>query len=154
MIIDKLLSPAIRLALSTLTVSTQTLVPPGSGQSGVIDLQAARNNGLLGKPYGPGWDINVRGATSGGAATLNLQLITSAAANLSSPVTLFSTGVQALAALNKYDNFLTLPDSDAYLRYIAWQAVVGTAVFTGGTLSIEFTSDMRRWRAYPSQGNR
>lgn len=154
MIIDKLLSPAIRLALSTLTVSTQTLVPPGSGQSGVMDLQSARSNGLLAKPYGPGWDVNVRGATSGGAATLALNLITSAAPNLSSPVTLFSIPAQALAALNKFDQFVPLPDSDAYLRYIAWQAVVGTAVFTGGTLSIEFVSDMRRYRGYPSQGNR
>jgi hypothetical protein len=64
MIVDKLLSPAIMRSLNSLTVSTQTLVPPGAGQAGVIDLGVGRNLGLLSTPYGPGWDINVRGATS------------------------------------------------------------------------------------------
>lgn len=154
MIIDKLLSPAIKRALADFTVSTQTIVPPGNERAGVMDWGAARNNGLLANPYGPGWDINVRGATSVGAATLGLNLITSAAANLSSPVTLFTLTPQALAALNKFDLFVPMPETDTYLRYIAWQAVVGTAVFTGGTLSIEFVADARKWRAYPSQGNR
>lgn len=154
MIIDKLLSPAIRLPLSGLAVATATLTPPGSGQSGVMDFGVARNNGLVSNPYGPAWDINVRGATSGGAATLTLNLITSALPNLSSPVTLFTTGVQALAALNKFDREAILPDTDTWLRYVAWQVVVGTAVFTGGTLSVEFVEQTRKYRAYPSQGNR
>ena len=154
MIIDKLLSPAIRLPLSGLAVATVILTPPGSGQSGIMDFGVARNNGLVTSPYGPAWDINVRGATSGGAATMNLNLLTSANANMSSPVTLFTTGVQALAALNKFDREVIVPDSDAWLRYVAWQIVVGGAVFTGGNLSIEFTEQTRKYRAYPSQGNR
>lgn len=154
MIIDKLLSPAIRLPLSGLAVATAILTPPGSGQSGIMDFQVARNNGLIFSPFGPAWDINVRGATSGGAATLTLNLLTSAAANMSSPVTLFTTGALALAALNKFDREVIIPDTDQWLRYVAWQVTVGTAVFTGGTLSIEFAEQMRKYRAYPAQGNR
>lgn len=154
MIIDKLLSPAIKAALSGFTVSTTTLIPPGSGQSGVMDMGAARNHGLASKPYGPGWDINFRGATSAGAATASLILVTDDNAALSSPTTLFTMPVTALASLVKYDQFVPMPDTNLYERYLAWRLIVGTAVFTGGTLSIEFMADVRNWRAYPSQGNR
>lgn len=154
MIVDKLLSPAIKLALSTLTVSTQTLIPPGNGQSGVMDLGAARNIGLLSTPYGPGWDINVRGATSGGAATLSLILVTDDNAALSSPTTIYTVPVTALGSLNKFDLFVPIPDSNLFERFIAWRAIVGGAVFTGGTLSVEFAANVRNYRAYPAQGNR
>lgn len=146
MIIDKLLSPAILLPLSSLTVSTQVI---GS----VMDWGQARNNGLLATPYGPGFDINVRNATSGGAATLTLQLVTDNNVSLSSPTVLFTTSALALAALNAYDSFVSLPETDSWERYVAWRAIVGTAVFTGGTLSIEFVANKRAWRAYPAQGN-
>lgn len=147
MIIDKLLSPAIKLPLSGLTVSTQVV---GS----VMDWGAARNQGLLAKPYGPGFDINVRGATSGGASTLTLQLVTDDNAALSSPTVLFATSALALASLVKYDNWLPLLDTDAWERYVAWRAIVGTVEFTGGTLSIEYVADRRNWKGYPAQGNR
>lgn len=146
MIIDKLLSPAILLPLSNLTVSTQVI---GS----VMDWGTARNQGLLARPYGPGFDINVRNATSGGAATLTLQLVTDDNAALSSPTVLFATSALALAALAKYDNWVPLPETDSWERYVAWRAIVGTAAFTGGTLSIEYVADKRNWRAYPAQGN-
>lgn len=154
MIADKLLSPAIRLPLSTLAVATVIVTPPGSGQAGIMDFQNARNNGLVSSPYGPAWDINVRNATSAGAATLTVNLLTSAAANMASPVTLFTTGSLALASLAKFDREVIIPDTDSWLRYVAWQVVVGTAVFTGGTLSIEFVEQTRKYRAYPAQGNR
>lgn len=154
MIIDKLLSPAIKVALSGFAVATTTLVPPGSGQAGVMDLGIARNQGLLAKPYGPGWDINFRGGTSGGAATAQLLLVTDDNAALSSATTLYTSAVFTLANTVKTDLFVPIQDSDLFERYIAWRLVVGTAVFTGGTLSIEFGADTRRFRAYPSQGNR
>lgn len=147
MIIDKLMSPAILLKLSTLTVSTQVL-----GE--VKDLGAPRNNGLLATPYGPGWEINVRGATSGGAATMNLQLVTDDNVALSSPFVLWTSGVIALADLNKYDLFVPVPASDKWERFFAFRAIVGAAVFTGGTISTEYTAGNRNWRAYPAQGNR
>lgn len=147
MIIDKLLSPAIDLALTTLTVSTQTI-------GTVMDWGTARNHGLMSNAYGPGWDINVRSATSGGAATLSLILVTDDNAALSSPTTLFTIPATALASLVKFDQFVQVPDTNLFERYVAWRAVVATAVFTGGTLSIEYAAQARAWRAYPSQGNR
>jgi hypothetical protein len=119
-----------------------------------MDWGAARNHGLLSKPYGPAWDINVRGATSGGAATLSLILVTDDNAALSSPTTLFTVPATALASLVKFDQLVPLPETDLYERYVAWRAVVGTAIFTGGTISINYVADARRWRAYPAQGNK
>jgi hypothetical protein len=153
MIIDRIQSPAIKTALSTYTVSTQTV----GGAAGVEDLAPTglgRNMGLMSKPYGPGWRLAGRGATSGGAATAQLFLVTDDNAALSSPTTLFTSPVFTLANMVKMDLFVPVPDSDSYERYIAWRIAVGTAVFTGGTLSVEYVSDIRRWRAYPSQGNR
>lgn len=147
MIIDKLLSPAVKLPLSTFTVATHTL-------GTVMDWGTARNQGLLARPYGPGFDINVRGATSGGAATATLLLVTDDNAALSSATTLWTSGSIALASLVKYDNFIPLPETDLWERYVAWRLTVGTAVFTGGTLSIEYVADERNWRGYPAQGNR
>lgn len=147
MIIDKLLSPAIKLALSGLTVSTQTL-------GTVMDMGAARNHGLAVKPYGPGWRIASRGATSGGAATATFLLVTDDNAALSSPTTLYTSPTYTLAQMANTTLIVPIPDTDAYERYLAWRVTVGTAVFTGGTVSIEFAADMRRWRAYPAQGNR
>lgn len=147
MIIDRLLSPAIRLPLAGLSVATATL-----GQ--VMDFGAPRNQGLLVNAYGPMWDINVRGATSGGAATARLLLVTDDNAGLASPTTLFDTGVIALAALAKFDLQVPLPSNNLWERFVAWRIIVGTAVFTGGTLSIEYVANTRDWRAYPAQGNR
>ena len=150
MIMDWLLSPAIRLGLSTFAVATATV----GGAGKVYDFQQARNNGLLAKPYGPGWDINVRGGTSGGAATLALALVTDDAAALPSPTTLFTGPTWSLANTVKADLFVPVPDTDLHERFLAWRATVGTAVFTGGTLSIEYVGDRRAWRGYPAQGNR
>lgn len=153
MIIDKIMSPAIKAALSGYTVSTQTV----GGAAGVMDTGPTglgRNHGLTSKPYGPGWRLAGRGATSGGAATAQLLLVTDDNAALSSPTTLFTSPVYTLANMVKMDLFVPTPDTDSYERYIAWRIIVGTAVFTGGTLSIEYLAGMRRWRAYPSQGNR
>jgi hypothetical protein len=103
---------------------------------------------------GHGWEINVRGATSAGAATANLLLVTDDNAALSSATTLWSSGVTTLANLVKYDMFVPTPDTNLWERYVGWRIVVGTAVFTGGTISIEYTANFRNWRAYPAQGNR
>lgn len=146
MIIDKLLSPAIDLALSTLTVSTQTL-------GTAMDWGSAKSQGLLSTPYGPGWEINVRGATSGGASTLTLLLVTDDNAAFSSATTLYTTGAIALASLVTYDLWLPLPNVTTWERYVGWRATVGTAVFTGGTLSVEYAANNRNYRAYPAQGN-
>jgi len=150
MIIDQLMSPAIKAALSAFTVSTQTV----GGAAKVLDLGVARNNGLLANPYGPGWDINFRGGTSGGAATAQLLLVTDDNAALSSATTLYTSPVYTLANTVKTDLFVPVPETDLWERYMAWRIIVGTAVFTGGTLSIEYVANVRKWRGYPAQGNR
>jgi hypothetical protein len=148
MIVDKLLSPSIKQPLNVgLPVGTTTL-----GQ--VMDWGAARNQGLLAKPYGPGWDINIRNATSGGAATATLLLVTDDNAALSSPTTLFTSPTYTLSQLAKMDLFVPVPETDLWERYVAWRITVGTAVFTGGTISLEYVADVRKWRGYPAQGNR
>ncbi len=150
MIIDQLMSPAIKTALSTYTVSTQIV----GGATKVFDLGVARNIGLLSTPYGPGWEINARGATSGGAATAQLQLVTDDAPALPSPTILFTSTAYTLAQMVKMDLFVPVPESNLWERYLAWRIIVGTAVFTGGTLSVEYVANMRNWRGYPAQGNR
>jgi hypothetical protein len=147
MIIDKLLSPAIRKNLSTLTVTTQVI-----GE--VMDFGPKRNLGLLSTPYSSGWDINVRGATSDGAPTLALQLVTDDDEALPTPTVIWTQTGISLASLTKFDLFLPIPSTDLWERYVAFRAVVGVAVYTGGTISIEYTADARNWRAYPAQGNR
>jgi len=147
MIIDKLVSPAIGKALSDSTVSTQVV---GTG----MDFGVARNNGLLSKPYGPGFALRVTDATSGGSATLNLLLVTDDNAALSSSTTLWSTGAIAVASLDDYSLFVPLPNVDTYERYLGWKATVGTAVFTAGLLSVEYVADYRMWRAYTAETGR
>lgn len=149
-IIDAIMSPAIRTALSTFTVSTQTV----GGAAKVFDLGVARNIGLISKPYGPGWDINFRLGTSGGAPTAQLFLVTDDNAALSSPATLYSSPIYTLANTVKTDLFVPVPDTDLWERYMAWRIAVTVAVFTGGTLSIEYLADRRAWRGYNAQGNR
>ena len=150
MLIDQTLSPAIRTLLSTYTVSTQTV----GGVARVMDFTAARNNGLLAKSFGPGFEINARLATSGGAATATLTLVTDDNAALSSPATLYTSPTFTLAQMVKMDLFVPMPDTDLFERFLAWRIAVGVAVFTGGILSIEFVGDKRSWRGYPSTTNR
>jgi len=52
-----------------------------------------------------------------------------------------------------YDLWVPLPNVTTWERYVGWRATVGTAVFTGGTLSIEYAANNRNYRAYPAQGN-
>lgn len=148
MIIDKLLSPAINVALTTLTTSAATI---GS----VMDFGADRNNGLIATTYGPGWVVTVNGATSGGASTLNLSLVTSDSASLTSPTTLWSVSAIPLADVQGRGKqfFVPVPSTNDWKRYVAFRGNAGTAVFTGGELSIEFTADFRNWRAYDAVSN-
>lgn len=151
MIIDQTLSPAIKTLLSAYAVSTQIV----GGASKVFDFGVARNNGLVGKSFsGHGWEINGRGATSGGAATATLTLVTDDNAALSSPTVLYTSPTFTLAQMVKMDLFVPMPDTDLFERYVAWRIAVATAVFTGGTLSVEYVADKRSWRGYPSTTNR
>ncbi len=149
MFIDKLMSPAIDVALSTFTVSSNQLV----GVS--LDLGELRNQGLIASTYGPGWVVTIKGATSEGAATIALRLVTSAAANLGTPTVLWSGTAIALATIAGKGTqfFIPVPESDAWLRYAGFQATVAVDTYDTGDISIEYVADSRKWRAYPAQGN-
>lgn len=148
MIVDKLLSPVTPQLLASLTVSTQLL-------GAVMDFSSIRDQGLLATPYGPGWQLDVNSGTSGGAATLQLQLVTDDNIALSSPAILWTGPAWTLANTAGLGQkvWLPLPDLTNYERYIAFRAIVGTAVFTAGNLNIEYVANKRRWKGYPSVKN-
>lgn len=148
MIIDKLMSTNDGVALSSLTVSTQNLK--------VLDLGASRNNGRFTGTGRPGFVVTIKGATSGGASTINILLKTDDNPAMSSATTLHTGSALALAAVAGAGTqfFIPMPNSDSYERYLAIQATVGTAVFTGGTVEVEYVADYRQWRAYPSENGK
>lgn len=149
MIVDKLLSPVIKGALSAVGSSAATL-----GE--VLDFGERRNNGMLAQSDACGWVVTIAGATSAGAATLNLSLITSAQANLASPKTLWTGAAVPLAdvAGKGKQFFIPVPVTDDWEQFVAFRANYGTAAYTGGTISIEFAANKRNWRAYPAVNNR
>lgn len=149
MIIDKLLSPAIKVLLSSFTASANQLV----GAS--MDFGIARNNGLLSLSDGPGWLVSLKGATSAGASTAQVRLVTSASADLSSPTVLWTSASFALADIAGVGKqlWVEVPDTDEWKQFVGFQITVGSAVFTGGTISAQFAANKRKFRAYKAQGN-
>lgn len=80
----------------------------------------------------------VEAFTSGGSATLTVNLVTSAATNLGTPTTLATSGSLALAALTlgaKINLEAALDDNATYLRYLGLQYVIGTATTTAGKVT-------------------
>ncbi len=90
-------------------------------------------------------------ATSGGAATLQVRLVSDDTATPSTTTASvhFTSAVFALASLVAGATVcvVRLP-SDAYERYIGIQQITGTAAFTGGALDAFLTADPAVWRAY------
>lgn len=79
--------------------------------------------------------------TSGGAATLTVQLIQSANADLSSPTILQTTPALALATLVAgYQFRLRIPPGIS-ARYLGVQYVIGTATTTAGTVTAGIVLD-------------
>ena len=147
MLIDKLLSGVGKL--SDLTTGGWTTI----GE--VIDFGPPANQGLIATTYGPGWLAHAAGATSGGASTLSLRLITSAAEDLSAPEVLWTrTGIALADLADTFNEWIGVPFSDEWLRYVAFQGQAGTAVFTGGDVSLNYTANVRAWRAYPAETGR
>lgn len=90
-------------------------------------------------------------ATSGGAATLQVQLVTSDDANLSTPTVIASSASAIpLASLTNGAVLLAvrLP-SAVYKRYIGIQQTTGTAAFTGGSVYAYLAEDVNAIRFYP-----
>lgn len=92
-------------------------------------------------------------ATSGGSATLQVNLVTDDNASLSSPTTLVSSAAIPVASLTagRVVMAVQLPmEGTAYERYIGIQQVTGTAAFTAGKVNAFLTEDVARWKAYDS----
>lgn len=145
MITDALLQLSSAQAVTTSAVSTNT-----------IDLSQARD-------IGPGEDITIAisvdtTATAAGAATVNFQLITSAAANLSSPTILVQTDAIPKASLIAGARFnLQIPHQTVQQgtalgqRYLGVQYTVATGPLTAGAFSATGVFDFADVvKAYPS----
>jgi len=146
MMLDKQLMFEDALALSGLavatTVSTNTVDLWGSAAA------AIPQGGTVPHDIGKGTKVELFGqvlttATSGGAATLTVQLITSAAAALTSPTVIAQTmtalALATLVAGYRF-RFGSVPVG-ILQRYLGVQFVVGTAVYTGGTISVGLAMD-------------
>lgn len=97
-------------------------------------------------------------ATSGGAATLQMSLVSNTATPLvtSGATVHLQTGAIALASLTAGRNLLTavLPmEGLAYQRYIGIMQTTGTAAFTGGRIDAFLTQTPARWRPYADAVN-
>lgn len=147
MIIDRLLSTA-KVALTGLNTSTQVTL-----NSPVLDFGVPANQGLMAASDGPGFVITIKGGTSGEASTLTLRLVTDDNVGLATPTVLETIGPIALADTVDNQIIVPIPATDAWERFAAWQAIAGTAVFTGGTVEVNYVANIRQWRAYPAQGN-
>ena len=86
--------------------------------------------------------------TSGGAATLQYELLTSDNADMSSPTVLHTSGVYALADLAQGKlGTLKFPDA-VYQRYISLRWTVGTAAFTAGAISAQVAANAGTFRTF------
>lgn len=127
-------------------------IPAVTGLLGdVIDLQVTRDLGN-GQPIY--WYGLAQGAPAGGTS-VGLELITSDAAAMTSPVVIATIPAKTLAAIqaNPLLGLLSLPqEGNAYKRYVGIRAVVA-GTFTSGTITSGLTLDTHGWRAYPEGVN-
>lgn len=73
--------------------------------------------------------------TSGGAATINFQLVTDSTAAISSITILLASGILALASLTAKSYFRAqLPASGNYKQFLGLDVLIGTTTMTGGTV--------------------
>lgn len=91
-------------------------------------------------------------ATSGGSATLVLNLVTDDNSSLSSPTVIASSGTaKAVANLGagKVIVDVRLPQNAAYERYLGIQQVTGTAAFTAGKIDAFLSLETPAHNSYP-----
>jgi hypothetical protein len=128
---------------------------PGSFLLGdVIDLTNVRDIGM-GEPL---WLVVTvdTAATSGGAATLVLNLLTDTDPALGSPVVLATSPTFALAALTAGSMIwaVALPiEGNLYERYLGIQQVTGAAAFTAGKINANIVRDVAKRKLYPDAVN-
>lgn len=96
-------------------------------------------------------------ATSGGSATVNLQLASDAQAAIAtdgSATVHYQTGAKAFSDLTKGTMFVVpLPADRTYERYLGILQVEATAALTGGKIDAFLTLDPHGWFATPEGAN-
>lgn len=131
-----------------------------SGPLGGQNTQAPVVN--AGRDFGMGYPtwlyvLVITAPTSGGAATIDLQLVSSAAAALTTPNLMLDITGGALAynstklaagsafrvALPRAGPYVATINPNGWLRYIGINAIIGTAALTGGTISAFITRDIQ-----------
>lgn len=122
----------------------------------VVDLGAASRD------IGEGADIYLviqvdTAVTSAGAATVDFQLASDAAASIAtdgSATVHVATGAIGKATLTAgYQKAICLPKGETYERYVGILANVATAAVTAGKVNVFLTSDPKGWRAYADASN-
>ncbi len=115
-----------------------------------------------GRDFGMGYPtwlylLIVTAPTSGGAATIDIQLVSSAAPALTSPNVMldltggaqsynggkFAAGTAFRFALPRFGPFVTTINPTGWLRYIGINWINATAVLTGGTVCAFLTRDIQ-----------
>lgn len=81
-------------------------------------------------------------ATSGGAATLQFQLVSDSSSSMSSPTVHFTSGVFALAELTAGRMLFAWPlGGPDFRRYLGVRQITGTAAFTAGRINLFLAAD-------------
>lgn len=140
MIIDELTELATSFALNTGAPGVYTI-------GDAIDTARARDLGTGTHLFLTA--VMVQAATSGGAASLALRIVTSDSGDLAAAETLVQSGPVAVAGLSAGRLVCSLPlPSARYRRYLGIQQVTTGAAFTGGSLDAFLSPDPNAWRAY------
>src|SRR5690606_10992156 len=95
-------------------------------------------------------------ATSGGSATLTVQLVTDDNESMSSPTVVAQSAEWDVADITAGTIVWMVPlphEGVAYERFIGIQQVTGTAAFTAGALNAFLTLDPQSHRVYPDATN-
>ncbi|WHZ42196.1 hypothetical protein QNM34_07935 [Rahnella bonaserana] len=139
MILDKLLMFSEAQAVTATAASTD-----------VIDLSPMKGTKRdigVGEPLEFWATVNTT-ATAGGAATLNVQLQTSA--DNSTWVTLYDSGTLALASLTAGKRILSTKVPAGVLKYLRVNYVVATGPLTAGAFTAGINLDVDANYSYPS----
>lgn len=131
-----------------------------SGPLGGQNTQAPVAN--AGRDFGMGYPtwlylLIVTAPTSGGAATIDIQLVSSASASLTSPNVMldltggaqsynggkFAAGTAYRYAMPRFGPYVASINTSGWLRYIGINWIVATAVLTGGTVCAFLSRDIQ-----------
>ncbi len=139
MILDKLLMFSEAQAVTATAASTDVI--------DLSPLKGTRRDIGVGEPL-EFWATVNTSATAGGAATLNVQLQTSA--DNSTWVTLYDSGTLALASLTAGKRILSTKVPAGVLKYLRVNYVVATGPLTAGAFTAGINLDVDANYSYPS----